>query len=89
MRLLQRLLAHLSLMMGSIAFGTAGIYLVGMPLNSKRLKPIDIALLKVLPDLLVKFKTDAAVTGSLTALPRYLCKFWLFRFVLIVGLIPS
>ena len=50
---------------------------------------LSIALLKVLPDLLVKFKTDAAVTGSLTALPRYLCKFWLFRFVLIVGLIPS
>ena len=36
---------------------------------------LSIALLKVLPDLLVKFKTDAAVTGSLTALPRYLCKF--------------
>lgn len=32
--LLQRLLAHLSLMMGAIAFGTAGIYLVGMPLKS-------------------------------------------------------
>lgn len=41
---------------------------------------LSIALLKVLPDLLVKFKTDPAVTSSLTALPRYLRKSFVFTF---------
>ena len=42
---------------------------------------LSIALLKVLPDLLVKFKTDPAVTASLTTLPRYMRKFLLLLFV--------
>jgi hypothetical protein len=36
---------------------------------------LSVALLKALPDLLVKFNSDAAILESLTRLPRYLCKY--------------
>lgn len=36
---------------------------------------LSVALMKALPNLLVKFKTDSAITSSLTTLPRNLCEY--------------
>lgn len=35
---------------------------------------LSVALLNSLPDLLIKFKVDPTILGSLTTLPRYICK---------------
>ncbi len=36
---------------------------------------LSVALLNSLPDLLIKFKVDTTILGSLTTLPRYICKY--------------